>query len=431
MTDQAVGEFESLWEAAGSRVAGALDGASAVVVLGHDPIATASVALGIARAQAAHRRVAVGDLIGDAAPIRELVTDDDPHGLTDAFLYGVSFTRIARQIDTIGNLHVLPSGSDQVVQEEILRNERWRRLASGFTESGALLLIAIPAAVPGVEDLIRMLDGVVVVGDATNPVPSARVFAEVSSATRRSPPRAAVRSSAARASQPRRRWVVPVVGVAAAAAIALMLGRMYLTRPQPSATVLRRDSAAASDSLTSASPAIDSSPPLVVTDPADSALASRFAVQIAMVDTEDGAALRVRSGGGDFPVGTYAPVSRGADRGTWYKVVTGAYVDRTKADQLLGFLRQRGLVPQGWGTVIRAPFGLQITTAASQAQAAPIIADFQSRNVPVYGLLQRDGSVRVYAGAFETPDEAAPFKSALKSTKNIDATLAYRVGRAY
>jgi hypothetical protein len=429
LTDQAVGEFESLWEAAGSRVAGVLDGASAVVVLGHDPIATASVALGIARAQAAHRRVAVGDLIGDVAPIRELVTDDDPHGLTDAFLYGVSLNKIARQIDAIGNLHVLPSGSDQVVQEEILRSDRWRRLASSFHETGALLLIARPAAVPGVEDLIRMLDGVVVVGDATNPVPSARVFAVVSSATRRSP-RAAVRSTPARAARPRRRWVVPVVGVAAAA-IAVMLGRMYLTRPQPPATALRRDSAAASDSLVSASPAIDSSPPLVIADPADSALASRFAVQIAMVDTEDGAALRVRSGAGDFPVGTYAPVSRGADRGTWYKVVTGAYVDRARADQLLGFLRQRGLVPQGWGTVIRAPFGLEVATAPSQAQAAPIIADFQSRNVPVYGLLQRDGSVRVYAGAFESPDEAAPFKSALKSTKNIDATLAYRVGRAY
>ena len=424
-----MGEFETLWEAAGSRVAGALDGASAVVVLGHDPIATASVALGIARAQAAHRRVAVGDLIGDVAPIRELVTDDDPHGLTDTFLYGVSLNKIARQIDAIGNLHVLPSGSDQVVQEEILRSDRWQRLASSFHDAGALLLIAIPAAVPGVEDLIRMLDGVVVVGDATNPVPSARIFAEVSSATRRSP-RAAVRSTAAPAARPRRRWVGPVVGVTAAA-IAVMLGRMYLTRPQPPATVLRRDSAAASDSLVSASPAIDSSPPLVIADPADSALASRFAVQIAMVDTEDGAALRIRSGGGDFPVGTYAPVSRGADRGTWYKVVTGAYVDRARADQLLGFLRQRGLVPQGWGTVIRAPFGLEVATAPSQAQAAPIIADFQSRNVPVYGLLQRDGSVRVYAGAFESPDEAAPFKSALKSTKNIDATLTYRVGRAY
>ncbi len=431
MTDQAVGEFESLWEAAGSRVAGALDGASAVVVLGHDPIATASVALGIGRAQAAHRRVAVGDLIGDVPPIRELVTDDDPHGLTDAFLYGVSLNRIGRQIDAAGNLHVLPSGSDQVVQEEILRNDRWRRLASGFREVDALLLVAAPAAVPGVEGLVRMLDGVVLVGDAVSPVPTARVFAEVSSATRRSPPRPAVRGSASPAARPRRRWILPAAGVAVIAAIAAVLGRNYLTRPQPAATALRRDSAAASDSLVAASPAIDSSPPLVVADPADSAYASRFAVQIAMVDTEDGAALRVRSGGGDFPAGTYAPVSRGTDRGTWYKVVTGAYLDRTRADQLLAFLRQRGLVPQGWGTVIRAPLALQITTAPSEAQAAPIIADFQSRSVPVYGLLQRDGSVRVYAGAFETPDEAALFKSALKSTKNIDATLAYRVGRAY
>jgi hypothetical protein len=433
LTDQAVGEFESLWEAAGRRVAGTLDGASAVVVLGHDPIATASVALGIARAQATHRRVAVGDLIGDVAPIRELVTDDDPHGLTDSFLYGVSINKIARQIDTVGNLHILPSGSDQVVQEEILRNDRWRRLASGFQEAGALLLVALPAAVPGVEDLVGMLDGVVLVGDATNPVPNVHVFAEVPSPARRVTARVAPRGAAI-IPEPipprRRRWVLPVAAAAVLVAVAAVLGRTYLTRPQPAASALRRDSAAASDSLI-ASPGVDSSPPLVVSDPADSASASPYAVQIAMVDTEDGAALRVRSGGADFPVGTYAPVSRGADRGTWYKVVTGAYIDRTKADQLLTFLRQRGMVPQGWGTVIRAPLALQLASAPSQTQAAPIIADYQSRRIPVYGLLQRDGSVRIYAGAFEKPDEAALFKSALKSTKNIDATLAYRVGRAY
>jgi hypothetical protein len=432
LTGQAVGEFESLWEAAGSRVAGTLDSASAVVVVGHDPIATASVALGIARSQATHRRVALGDLIGDVAPIHDLVTDDDPHGLTDSFIYGVSLNRIARQVDAAGNLHVLPSGSDQVVQEDIFRNDRWRRLASGFREVGALLLLVAPAAVPGVEGLIGMLDGVVLVGDATSPAPNARVFAEVASAARRSSPRTAQRSAAivAAPAKPRRRWIIPVAALAVIAAIAAVLSRGYLTSARSATPALRRDSAAASDSLATA-PAVDSSPPLVVSNPGDSAAASPFAVQIAMVDTEDGAALRVRSGAGDFPVGTYAPVSRGADRGTWYKVVTGAYVDRTKAEQLLTFLRQRGLVPQGWGTVIRAPLALEIASAPSQVQAAPIIADYQSRRIPVYGLLQRDGSIRIYAGAFETPDEAALFKSALKSTKNIDATLAYRVGRAY
>jgi hypothetical protein len=159
--------------------------------------------------------------------------------------------------------------------------------------------------------------------------------------------------------------------------------------------------------------------------------ASRFAVQIAMVDTEDGAAMRVRSGGGDFPVGTYAPVSRGATGDTWYKVVTGAYTDRARAEQLLTFLRSRRVVPRGWGTVIRAPFALQIGSAASTTEAAALVADYQSRRIPVYGLMQRDGSVRIYSGAFETPDEATSAKSALQRTKNIDATLVYRVGRAY
>jgi hypothetical protein len=429
-----VGEFESLWEAAGSRVSGTLDAASAVVVVGHDPIAAASVALGIARAQSAHRRVAVGDLIGDVAPLRELVTDDDPHGLTDAFLYGVSMNKIARQIDAVGNLHVLPSGSESVVQEEILRNDRWRRLASGFHEVGALLLLAAPAAVPGVDQLIGMLDGVVLVGGAENPAPNARVFAEVTSAPRRSTQRPVQRKLVpVPEPQPaRRRWVMAVAAIAAvAAAVTVIFGRDYLTR-SPTVSPLRRDSAAASDSLIANAPAVvDSSPALVVSDPADSAIVSPFAVQIAMVDTEDGAAMRVRAGANDFPVGTYAPVTRGTDRGTWYKVVTGAYSDRTKADQLLAFLRQRRLVPQGWGSVIRAPLGLQLASAPSPTEAAAVIADFQSRKIPVYGLLQRDGSVRIYAGAFATPDEAALFKSALKSTKNIDATLAYRVGRAY
>jgi hypothetical protein len=222
------------------------------------------------------------------------------------------------------------------------------------------------------------------------------------------------------------------VAVAAAAAVTAVFARDYLTRAPTTVSGLRRDSAAASDSLVAnTAPVVDSSPPLVVSDPADSANVSPFAVQIAMVDTEEGAALRVRAGSGDFPVGTYAPVTRGTDRGTWYKVVTGAYVERTKADQLLAFLRQRGLVPPGWGSVIRAPLGLQLASAPSATEAAAVIADFQSRKIPVYGLLQRDGSVRIYAGAFETPDEAALFKSALKTSKNIDATLAYRVGRAY
>ena len=433
MTTSAVGEFESAWEAAGSRVGNSLDNAAAVVVVGHDPIATASVALGIGRVQAVRRRVAIGDLIGDVPPLRELITDDDPHGITDSFQYGVSLNKIARQIDPAGNLHVLPSGIEPIVQEEMLRSDRWRRLGAGFREVGALLLLAAPAAVPGVDALIEMVDGVVLVGGAANPAPNAPVLAEVATAARRAAPRPAQRRQVVPAPEKSsKRWMIPVAAAAAVAAVAVFYGRDYLTRTQPAPApvqTLRRDSAAASDSLPPA--VVDSSPPLVIANPADSASASPFAVQIAMLDTEDGATMRVNAGGKDFPVGTYAPVTRGADLGTWYRVVTGAYVDRSRADQLLSFLRTRGLVPQGWGTVIRAPLALQVSSAADTAQAAPIVADLRSRNVPAYALLQRDGSVRIYTGAFETPEEAELFKDTLKNTKNIDATLVYRVGRAY
>ena len=84
--------------------------------------------------------------------------------------------------------------------------------------------------------------------------------------------------------------------------------------------------------------------------------------------------MRVRTGGAHFPVATYAPVNRGSDRGTWYKVVTGAYAERSRADTLLEFIRRNGAVPRGWGTVINAPYALQLAAAPSTTEAAALLA---------------------------------------------------------
>jgi hypothetical protein len=51
-------------EAEGRRIATALDECGSAIVVGDDPAGAAEVALGIARAQARRRRVAVVDLIG-------------------------------------------------------------------------------------------------------------------------------------------------------------------------------------------------------------------------------------------------------------------------------------------------------------------------------------------------------------------------------
>ena len=162
------------WHDEGMRAGAALDGAAAVLVVGRDPEVSAWVALGLARAQAAHRRVAVGDLVGEVAPLQALVReDDDAHGITDSFLYGVSLNRIARPVDDSGNLFVLPSGSEPVASAEILGSERWRRLAGGFREVGALLILVVPPDAPALEALAAMMDGVVFAGDAAGLLPDA------------------------------------------------------------------------------------------------------------------------------------------------------------------------------------------------------------------------------------------------------------------
>src|SRR4051812_40284960 len=81
--------------AEGIRLGATLDTAHLVLVLGDDVRLTALAALGVARAQARTRRVALGDLLGDAEPIQSLLDGGDPHGLSDSFVYGVSLNKIA------------------------------------------------------------------------------------------------------------------------------------------------------------------------------------------------------------------------------------------------------------------------------------------------------------------------------------------------
>ena len=108
------------WLAEGERAAGALDAVHAVVVLGRDVDATAWIAIGLARGQSARRRVAIADMIGEVGPIMGLLRDDDdPHGIADSFLYGVSLNKIARPVDAGGRLFVLPSGSEAVAVEAV------------------------------------------------------------------------------------------------------------------------------------------------------------------------------------------------------------------------------------------------------------------------------------------------------------------------
>jgi hypothetical protein len=159
----------SPWRHVGERDAAVAQGTGAIVIAARDPNVAAEVALGIASALGATRRVAIADLVGEVPPLQALVTGDDPHGIVDSFLYGVSLNRIARPLPGAGTVFLLPSGTEAVATSEVYGNERWRRLAAGFQQVGALLLVVAVPGVPGFDALCAFVGAVLPVGTVALP----------------------------------------------------------------------------------------------------------------------------------------------------------------------------------------------------------------------------------------------------------------------
>ncbi|MDQ6829554.1 MAG: hypothetical protein M3081_11860, partial [Gemmatimonadota bacterium] len=178
MTAPTVAGVESPWEAEGRRIAEDFDGVTSAVIVSADPAAAAQVALGIARVQARRRRVAIADMIGEVAPLQSLLPRDAAHGIVDSFVYGVSLSKIAYPIDPAQNLYIMPSGPGPLDHASLLPSERWGKLASGFKEVDALLMVVAPYDADGLDELVAVTDGVVTVGDRKRGAP-APVLADV------------------------------------------------------------------------------------------------------------------------------------------------------------------------------------------------------------------------------------------------------------
>ena len=90
---------------------------------------------------------------------------------------------------------------------------------------------------------------------------------------------------------------------------------------------------------------------------------------------------------------------------------------------------QRVLAPKS-GSVVRAPYALLVERSVSRDAAKALASGYAGRGIPVYALLQPDGSAQLYAGAFETPEGAALLASTLRDA-GIAPTLVYRTGRTF
>jgi hypothetical protein len=380
--------------------------------------------------------VVVGDLVGDTPSLRSLVKDEDPHGITDSLLYGVSLNKIGYAVEGTENLYVMPSGTDPHINEEILRSARWTRVAAGFGEVGALLLLVAPWDSKGLGDLIDKIDGAVLVKDTDLPAaPNSLVLARVASPT----PTLKIplhRISARAASWKQHRWFYPALGaiallLIASVGLALMLARVGRAARQPARVVAK-----AAPPAPAPTPPPPRPPPetLYVAPPAnvnDSASAAAFTVELLVANTAEGANLFVRKNGAALPAAAVSPVAIDLERSKWYRVTAGAYTRRYQADSLLRALRNSGVLTDSSGSVTTAPLALVVDSVPTQGGIVDAVRGavdrYTARGLPVYALMQNDGGALIYAGAFSRADQSAELIRTLRGA-GLKPVLVYRIG---
>ncbi|MEO8564250.1 MAG: hypothetical protein ABI601_19375 [bacterium] len=450
------------WTEEGRRIGATLDAFHAVVVVGTDPIATAQVALGIARVQAVGRRVALGDLLGDAEPLQSLVAVDDPHGLVDSFVYGVSLNKVARQVPGAGELFIMPTGTGPVDYQELFSSTRWRRLISGFREVGALLIIAAPADAPNVHTLVAASDGVVIVGDVVPPDVSvaqslawvrarrgaaARTTDDVDAAHPSNDAAPVARTAPVAARSNARKLASIVVGLVILALLSWFGSRSYVagrasreaaradsvSRAQEervradSIARVRRDSVARdSAGRVGAGTQLDSFPSLVPANLADSANAASYAVLLAKYNTKSGVILDLNGRFDRVPATTF-----GVESPTrFFVLVAGAFQTRAGADSLLTQLRARRSLAAGFGSVAPYPLAFLVDSSVRAQEVPARVARYAARGQPVYALRQPNGTARLYFGAYASPEQAALAVPQVREA-GLAPTLVYRIGRVF
>lgn len=401
----------------------------AIAVVSSDPLAAAEVALGMARSEARHRRTVVGDLVGDLAPLSELVNSEDAHGISDSFLYGISLNSIGREVPGEKNLVIMLSGTEPVFDAEIIANRRWQRLAAGFGEVDALLILVAQSDSPGLATLLDHLNGVVLVKDMELPAaPDALVLARVGA-----PARLTVQSEKPSANTPPpatprslKKYLWPAIGAAIIIAAGTVAYFGYFTKPPlppPVKPVRKAPVAVVAETLFVSPPA----------NPEDAGFAAAFSVEVVAANTAEAANLELRRKGAGLPAATVTPVPIGAERATWYKLTAGAFAERRQADSLLMALRAAKTLDDSSGSVIHAPLALLVDSLPSQsgiyAELKKTIDSYSTRGINLYALIQRDGGAHLYSGAFERADQAGGLLKTLRAA-GLKPILVYRIGVA-
>jgi hypothetical protein len=82
------------------------------------------------------------------------------------------------------------------------------------------------------------------------------------------------------------------------------------------------------------------------------------------------------------------------------------------------------------GAVVYLPLAFRIEQDVAAGAAATAVRQYLARGIPAYALLQDDGSATIYAGAFDSAEQAALLIPSLRAA-GIEPTLSFRLGRTF
>ena len=152
-----------------------------------------------------------------------------------------------------------------------------------------------------------------------------------------------------------------------------------------------------------------------------------WTVEIASVNTLNGAMARVRQALDSLPAPTFAGTQPGGGSTIWYRLLAGAFSTSVAADSFLTVLRARGTLGPAAGRVVQAPLAWLLEESVPEEQLSVRLFGWRQQGLPAYALVDPKGTTRIYFGAFENEAEARLLTPVLDSL-NLYATLATRIG---
>jgi len=156
-----------------------------------------------------------------------------------------------------------------------------------------------------------------------------------------------------------------------------------------------------------------------------------FAVRVAAVGSETDANARLEALDGKATgVLTFTPLSRTPGTAGRYQIIAGAYGDSSAADSLLVLLKVRHQLDRAQGKVVRVPYALVVQRGIARDQAPTFVRGYRLKGLPVYALMQEDGTATLYAGAFETREQGSLLLAIFRSGGE-EPPIAQRTGRPF